>query len=623
VIVFDIETNGLLPEVSRIHLLTIHCDGKVLVYRQNENEDTIQAGLAFLADSVTEGATLAGHNVIGYDIPVIRKLYPWFDVPEDKVFDTMVFARLKHADTSEMDGKLKVQGRLPGKLYGSHSLEAWGYRLGEMKGEYEGDTRIADEKERKARKWEAWNPDMEEYGVQDVVVTRKLLDRLDPASYSQRAIELEHRTQWILQRQVRFGFGFDDAAASDLYGTLTARRAEIQRELVDTVGPSWWGAKTFTPKRDNKKLGYAAGAPLTPIELKDFNPNSRPHIARFLTRRFGWKPTKFTDGGDPQDDEVLSKLDYPEAKLLAESFLLEKRIGQIAEGAQAWLKVAKNGRIHGSVNTNGAVTGRMTHSYPNVAQVPSVKKGKDAAGVEQVLRGAAGGYGFECRACFKSTLGTLVGADASGLELRCLAHYMARWDGGKYADIVVNGDIHTANQQAAGLPTRANAKTFIYAFLYGAGPDKIGTIVGKGRSAGLALKNSFLKKTPALKKLVDAVQQKAKVSKSLIGLDGRVLFVRSAHAALNTLLQSAGAVVMKQALVLLDEALQGTGFKPGVDYEFVANVHDEWQIDCRKEIADEVARLAVSSIRQAGEVLGFRCPLDGDAKVGRTWADTH
>jgi hypothetical protein len=642
-IVFDIETNGLLDELDRIHLLTV-CRGvgMIDVYRRNETEDTIAEGLRNLMESVEwAGEVIAGHNVIAFDIPAIKKVYPWFAVPESSVFDTLVFSRLKFPDLFPFDVKAKLKGTLPGKLAGRHSLEAWGYRLGAMKGEYEGDPLLmfrlmgagmspaAAEKEMKRRKWEAWNPAMEEYGVQDAVVTRKLLDHLNPERYSPEALALEHRVQWIVQRQVRHGFHFFEDKAIDLYGTLTARRSELARTLKDTVpGAYWQDGKVFTPKRDSKAHGYVEGAPLSKIKWEAFNPTSRCHIVRFLTKTYGWQPMKFTDGGDPaMDDEVLSALDYPEAKLLAEYFMVEKRIGQLAEGDEAWMKRVRNDRIHGDVNTNGAVTGRMTHSRPNLAQVPKVGTP----------------YGAECRALFGPRPGYVqVGADASGLELRCLGHYMARWDDGAYARAVVEGssedesDVHSLNTKAIGLEPkkvytlsgttskgRDFGKRFIYAFIYGAGDAKIGQIVGKSRGYGTKLRAMFLKKTPALKKLIDAVQSKAKTTKTLRGLDGRTLHIRSSHSALNTLLQSAGALVMKQALVFLDDSLQAAGHKPGVDYEFVANVHDEWQIECRKEIADEVGRTAVASIRRAGDHFEFRCPLDGEAKQGASWADTH
>jgi DNA polymerase I-like protein with 3'-5' exonuclease and polymerase domains len=159
--------------------------------------------------------------------------------------------------------------------------------------------------------------------------------------------------------------------------------------------------------------------------------------------------------------------------------------------------------------------------------------------------------------------------------------------------------------------------------LYGAGPEKIGSIIGKGRAAGLSLKRKFLNSLPALAALQKAVADKVTATKTLKGLDGRILPVRSAHSALNTLLQSAGALVMKKALVILDASLQLKGYVPGVDYEFMLNIHDEFQIATRKEISDDVASTAIESIRAAGEHFQFRCKLDGEAKIGSSWADTH
>jgi DNA polymerase I-like protein with 3'-5' exonuclease and polymerase domains len=604
--VFDIETNGLLNTMTRIHLLTIKEQGKdVIVYR----EDDMANGLRRLMSTEDDGYTIYGHNIIKFDIPAIQKLHPWFTLKNPQ--DTLVLSRLMYADMGERDGALLKSGALPPKLWGSHSLEAWGYRLGEMKGEYEGDTSILDLETRKATKWDSWNLDMEIYGAQDAVVTEALVLKLAPWDYAQEAVELEHAVATIVSRQERFGVCLDEEAAALLYAQLSGERQRLQDTLKQTVPGSWWAdGPLFTPKRDNKKMGYCEGAQLQKIEWREFNPTSRQHIARHFKRAYKWEPNQFTDGGDPQIDEsVLEKLDYPEAKTLAQMFTVEKRIGQLAEGTQAWLKqVTRLGRIHGSVNTNGAVTGRMTHGNPNLAQVPRV-----------------GTYlGKECRSLFKPPKGMrMVGVDASGLELRCLAHFMARWDDGAYANVVLHGDIHTANQQAAGLAERNQAKTFIYAFLYGAGPEKIGSIVGKGRAAGLALRNRFLKQTPAIAELSAAVQKKAAATKTLKGLDGRNLSVRSAHSSLNTLLQSAGALVMKKALVLLDGTLQSEGYTPGVDYEFLLNIHDEFQIAVKPEIADHVASTSVQSIQRAGQAFKFRCRLDGEAKVGDSWADTH
>ena len=353
--------------------------------------------------------------------------------------------------------------------------------------------------------------------------------------------------------------------------------------------------------------------------LKDsvvtFNPGSRQQIGEKL-RELGWKPKDFTPTGHPIVDEaVLEKLNIPEAKLIAEYLMLNKRISQI----QSWMDaVGKDGRVHGKVITNGAVTGRMTHSGPNMAQIPAVRK--DKAG--NILIGQDGGYGAECRECWTVEDGNvLVGCDASGLELRMLAHYMKDND---YVRTVCEGsskdgtDVHTVNQRAAGLSTRDNAKTFIYAFLYGAGDAKIGSIVGGNSKDGAVLKKKFLDQTPALRKLLERVSKQA--AKGWVpGLDGRRIWVRSEHAALNSLLQGAGAIVMKKALVLFDNKVKANKWP----VKYVANVHDEAQLECSKDIAEEVGKAFKQSIIEAGEYYKLRCPLDGEYKIGSNWRQTH
>ena len=197
-----------------------------------------------------------------------------------------------------------------------------------------------------------------------------------------------------------------------------------------------------------------------------------------------------------------------------------------------------------------------------------------------------------------------------------LAHYM---NDDEYTHQVVSGDIHTANQKAAGLETRNQAKTFIYAFLYGAGSAKIGSISGGGAKEGQLLIDRFLRNTPKLKRLREKVSRIYAEKGWLPGLDGRKLLVRSEHSSLNTLLQGAGAIVMKQALVLLKKELN----RNKVWHEFKANVHDEWQIECREEDADTVGQLGKEAIKQAGIELKMRCPLDGEYRCGKTWRDTH
>jgi DNA polymerase I-like protein with 3'-5' exonuclease and polymerase domains len=313
----------------------------------------------------------------------------------------------------------------------------------------------------------------------------------------------------------------------------------------------------------------------------------------------GWKPTKHTEKGSVVVDEsVLSEVtDIPECKLMAEYFLVQKREAMLSNIID---HVDEDGRVHGYVNTNGAVTGRMTHSDPNMAQIP--------AGYSP--------YGKEFRSIFTVDRNMkLVGCDASGLELRMLAHYM---NDGDYTNELLTGDIHSANQKAAGLDTRDKAKTFIYAFLYGAGDAKIGTVVGGNAKDGAKLKERFLRNTPALGSLRERVSAAAKRG-YLKGLDGRKLWLRSEHAALNTLLQSAGAIVMKKALTILHD----NATLNGIDFKFVGNIHDEFQTEVEATQAEQFGVLAVDAIRIAGQELGLRCPLDGEYRVGINWSETH
>ena len=596
-LIFDLETDGLLDEVSKIHCLIIRSTetDKALSFGPVGCDQPLGPGLELLMNS---NDIIAGHNVIKYDLPVIQKLYPWFKVDPSKVFDTLVATRLIWANIKDTDNILLKQEKLPGKLFGSHSLAAWGYRLGNYKGDYSGG-------------WETFSQEMLDYCVQDVEVTAALFTKIVEKNYSTQALDLEHQVAWLMAKQERNGFHFDMKKAAELLGTLVQRRGELERELKEYFGSWEVQLPDFIPARDNKTLGYKKGIPVKKIKTVEFNPSSRDHIADRLITLYGWKPADFTEGGKPMVDEVvLGKLSYPPCKQLTEYLLVQKRISQLNEGGQAWMKCEKKGKIHGSINPNGAVTGRATHSYPNISQVPS----------------SGSAYGPECRALFTVPDDwLLVGADASGLELRCLAHFMAKWDGGKYAEILLGGDIHTENQKAAGLSTRNQAKTFIYAFLYGAGDAKIGSITGGAASEGRKLKQKFLRSLPALGRLVEAVQGAAKRG-YLVGLDGRHIHVRSSHAALNTLLQGAGALICKKWLVLLEEHLQAAGLKHGWegDYAFCAWSHDECQIACRTpEIATAVRKMAEDCVLKAGEYFDFRCPTAGESKVGKTWADTH
>lgn len=546
-IILDIETNLKHDQIWMC--VTREIGGDVQVWKE-------ASGLQKYLDSCD---LIIMHNGICFDAPVLKRNWN-ITMKQSQMCDTLVLSRL-----------------LSPSLEGGHSLDAWGQRLGFAKGDFKDfDT--------------GYSKEMEEYCIQDTLVTEKLYQHLTAEltrnKFDERSIKLEHNVQAVIATQETNGFKLNERAAVTLLATLQNKLAILETEL-----------QNIFPTKTTPRVSEKTGKPLKPL-VEVFNPGSRKQIGERLIEK-GWKPEKFTENGQPIVDEgTLEGLDFPEAKAIAEFLLLQKRIAQI----KSWLDVIQpDGRVHGKVITNGAVTGRMTHHSPNMAQVPS----------------CGSPYGEDCRDLWIVEKGyKLVGIDASGLELRMLAHYMKD---DAYIYEVTQGDIHTANQKAAGLETRAQAKTFIYAFLYGAGAAKIGKVVGAGAKEGQRLIDSFLENTPKLRALRENVAKVCKSSGSLPGLDGRRLHVRSDHAAVNTLLQGAGAIVMKQALVILDERLS----KLGVDYKFVANVHDEWQIEVEEAYADMVGKLGVQAIEQAGRVLEMRCPLTGEYRVGNSWKETH
>lgn len=659
-LIFDCETDGLLDELTKIHCLHIldrttgtrkrYSGGVYGDGSPARRDGSIEDGVHLLM----EAEAICGHNIIGFDLKAIRKVYPWFQ-PKGRVIDTLVWARLIWTDLMDRDsvaiGKRLRPPEFTGKMVGSHSLEAWGFRLGAFKGDYSAakaeEARclgLVTPEEIGRYTWATFNREMDDYCQQDNEGCLALLEKIEEKDYSPEALQLELDVASIITMQEDYGFLFDQYAALRLVGELTGIRAELEDQLRETFKP-WWEARrvkgmpeVFAPKRDNAKLGYIAGCPSTKINLVVFNPGSRQHIANRMAALFGWSPVEFTDGGFPKVDETtLGSLHYPEAKLMVRYLTVQKRLGQLAEGDNAWLKkLGKDGRLHGRVNTNGAVTGRMTHFSPNIAQVPA--------------SGAL--WGKECRALFIAKPGyKIVGCDAEGLELRVLGHFLHRFDDGAYADTVVNGrkedetDVHNVNKRAAGLRLRDSAKTLIYAMIYGAGPHKIGTIVyddytpeqqaafdlkhppGKARDDALArlgrkTSGRLMANLPALGKLMELVKGKAKRG-YLKGLDGRVLHIRSAHAALNTLLQSGGSLAMKRALVILKEDLDALGWTHGNEYGFIANIHDEYEAEVREDLAETFGVVAAESIRKAGLAFNLKCPLAGAWASGHNWAETH
>jgi DNA polymerase-1 len=601
--VFDIETNGLLPELDTIHCLVIKDvdTGEVISCHNHGGESvpTIDIGLLLLASA----DEIIGHNIIGFDLLAIQKVCPWWKT-RAKITDTLVMSRLIYPDLRDRDFTYwRKHPDFPTKMIGSHSLRAWGHRLCNFKEDYDGG-------------WEDWSPEMQKYCEQDIVVTAALWDRLVSKNIPRDALDMEQQIAHICTRQELYGFKFDVEAAGKLYAKLLKRRSELHTEL-QSIFPPKTIRTPFVPKSNNKTRGYVKGVEIIKEKIVEFNPSSRDHIAERL-EELGWKPKAFTQEGKPQVDEsVLSEIEkkYPVAKLLNENLLIDKRIGQLAEGKEAWLKkYDERHRIHGRVNTVGAVTRRMTHSHPNITQVPSVRAP----------------YGEECRSLFIADKGKLlVGCDADALELRCLAGYMAHYDGGAYIRTVLEGkkedgtDMHTLNAKALGCD-RDTAKTWFYAFIYGAGDYKLGSILGKAAKAGVESRKKFLTALPALAKIVEGVRARVRTRGFILSLDNTPLHIRSEHAALNTLLQSAGAIFMKRAQVILDDELRTIHkLTPGSDYEFVATIHDEFQTEVEEKHAELVGRTAAASIRKAGEYYQFKCPLAGNYVIGSNWCETH
>lgn len=617
-LIFDLEADGLLETFTKIHCLVVH-DSETKVEHRFVGHDEIRQGV----DLLLAAPVIVAHNGIKYDVPVLEKTFG-VKFNQSTLRDTLTIARLIFADCYDRDCTFVRKGmKLDKDLYGRHSLKAWGQRIGMHKGEYTGG-------------WKEFNQEMLSYCCNDVAVTNKLYRVLDNLKYSHNALVLEHRVTWIIARQERYGFAFNTEAAIDLAHTLLAEQDALKAQMVQTVGCLTHAGKEFTPKRDNKKLFYTAGCTMTKVTFEPFNPGSREQIGTALIQR-GWVPQTFTAGHkDKKTGQIVKQLpeineatlkDAPEplGSDLRHYLLLDKRLGAILEGKNAWLKrVTPEGRIHGSVNTNGAVTGRATHSKPNISQVPTTNKP----------------YGKECRALFTVPEGkVLVGADLSALELRCLAHFMHPYDGGAYGRSLLEGtkedetDPHSMTAHIIGLDPKKTyvlngvqdngrefSKRLMYAYLYGAGGEKVGTVVGKDKWEGNGLKAKLLAGMPALARIIKNISSDIESRGYLLGLDGRKLKIRSKHAALNTLLQSAGALLSKQALVFFDEY----ALSVGRDHcQQVAWIHDEIQIESDPEIAEETGKAAVESFERAGRHFKFNLPITGTYTVGKTWRDTH
>lgn len=742
---FDLETTGLLPQLrtpqGRLHCVAI-TDLDTLAdsyygpavpkgWDWLETEEggfrpdaihlaALEAPSGSAEDAVREIATAdlsVAHNGITFDYEALTILYPWFVRPA-KAWDSFVAAKVvwPYDTLAEPDFRRVKMGKMPAFLAKRHSLKAWGYRLGDNKTEYQGDPRIKDPAERKARMWDEWNPWLAAYMMQDNrpgVKLWQLIERrvgwVEPEKadlvWPELVFAVEHEVARIIFEQEQHGIHFDRHKATLLAAELQNEKAKIEAQLVETFG-SWWAASPVqtpavdrnvkmpefpdvTVKRFSEKTGkelapyvgpplcrYSTDAPFTPIERTTFSPSSRDHLGQRLQDVYGWKPKKFGKNGKPTVDETVLE-EIPEAvmpvavrRLILDFFVVNKTLGTLAKGAKAWLNLCtEENRIHGQMDTSGAVTGRGTHKNPNLSGTPAVKKEKvvleDGTKTERVVKGLPGRYGWECRELFIADDGwEQTGVDASSLELIDLGHYLQPYDEGAFSARVCDPsrDPHQENAEVAGV-TRADAKTTIYLKIYGGSayklsldpaiivlPEEVPALLGY-RGLSMMLSNlakrfdqNFVDKLDdmqkariskarqiivaldagitGLKDLMDAVKDAAKKG-WLKGMDGRKLYVRNDYAALNTLLQSAGAQTCKLWMMLVHRKLAALGYVKGRDFKQTLWVHDELQFTHKPGMGPVIKQVAEEAMKEAGRILGLRGEYRTDGKTGANWAECH
>ena len=569
----DIETDSL--EAQRIWCVCV----KALY-----SDDYIVATKAEDLSFITQDDTLITHNGVQFDIPILNRLWNT-GIKLHQVKDTLIMSRLFNHSRE-----------------GGHSLGQWGKRLAFKKMDFDN--------------FKSYSDKMVEYCKRDVALTEKIYFYLkrEGENFSDKSIQLEHEIAHIISLQSNNGFYLNRKKANDLFEETFTKANLIKEQLQKEFKPKPKILKEVTPKikKDGtlspvglnkiKNCLETVGGKFSLIEFVDFNLGSPKQIIERLDS-CGWKPVEFTPKGSAKicerNLETISDTAPQSAKKLAEWKMLESRWKTV----ESWLKFCgTDNRIHGKVMTMGAVTGRMTHSDPNMANVVSSEKP----------------YGRECRECFTvedADNYSMVGMDAKGLELRMLAHYM---NDKEYTDIVLHGDPHTANQEATGLRTRSQAKTFIYAFLYGAGAERLGSVVNGTARDGAMLKKKFLYNMPSLQKLLDKVQRLSS-NGSIKGLDGRRLIIRHQHASLNTLLQGAGAITCKQWSICMHRYIKDNK----LNAKLVNTIHDELQYEVHNDDVEQMIIGADKMMQEAGKLLGVRLQLNADAKVGTTWADTH
>jgi DNA polymerase I-like protein with 3'-5' exonuclease and polymerase domains len=589
-ILFDIETDGLLDVLTKVHCLcAVDTEtNERLTFGGSGNTNSIEYALPLL-----EQNDIGAHNLLNFDLPAVQKIYPSF-APKRQLFDTLVMARLIYPHQLEIDYLRQL-----GHLNGSHSLEAWGKRLGILKGEYG-----------KTTDWAVCTPEMVEYCRQDVEVLLVLWQKLNSANFPDSAIQLEHEFAKRIDQQIKNGIDFHSQKASVLLQTLTLKQEEILTEAKKCF-PTKKTTFTKIPKRSNAKKGYISGVPYTEIKEEPINIGSRQQVIDFFKEKYDWIPPKTTEKGNAVlDSEVFEHLTFPEAKLVSDYLDLGKCIGQLSTGKNSLLSSVQHGKIFGRVNHNGARTGRCSHFSPNVSQIQSPKKI----------------FGKEFRELFIPAPGRIfVGADLKAIELRMLAHYLHHYDSGEYAHILLQKDVHTENQLAAGLETRDQAKRFIFALVYGAGNARLGAIIDPMANEtvqaeiGKKARNNFLAKIKGLDSLLCDLKRTYESRGYLTGLDGRKLVPRAGYNALNTLLQGGGAIIAKKWTCLIHEIAE----EEELDILQHLHVHDEIILSCHEPDTEAVANVCKIAAQETGEFFKINLPIEAETKIGHNWFEVH